>query len=157
MLRWNIVFIRLSSIVCRPLYFFLNSLTRETGHRWAGGLFLKKRVNGVVQVEVHSKHQHLTLRLLFSIVRIGSSLDFSASIRCHVEREREKEREKKKNGGNRGKNTRLFFERWAQFSRGKVVAEDREIFNGKGCLMVFKVVEKAKLLLFVIFRLRFEK
>lgn len=96
MLRWNIVFIRLSSIVCRPLYFFLNSLTRETGHRWAGGLFLKKRVNGVVQVEVHSKHQHLTLRLLFSIVRIGSNLDFSASIRCRVEREREREREKKR-------------------------------------------------------------
>lgn len=61
----------------------------------------------------------------FSIVRIlRSSLDYSASIRCRVKKERKEK--KKKNGGNRGKNARLFFvgpssreEKWLQKIEGE--------------------------------------
>lgn len=97
MLRWNIVFIRLSFIVCRPLYFFLNSLTRETGHRWAGGLFLKK------EWMAWSKSRSIRDSTWLFDFFFDRENRFEASIIRPrfdvVSREREREREREKNGG----------------------------------------------------------
>lgn len=67
----------------------------------------------------------------FSIVRIlRSSLDYSASIRCRVKKER---KEKKKNGGNRGKNARLFFVPILERKSGCRRSRESNLMGG-GCL-----------------------